>query len=118
PIVIGGTGERKTLRVVARHADEWNFSPMKDLGPEGPKEFARLSRVLDDHCASVDRDPTEIRRSIQLMLRPDDREQFDAQLGLLGEYERVGAGHVVLAFSDPPSRSLLESLAPTPAAPL
>jgi F420-dependent oxidoreductase-like protein len=115
PIVIGGTGERKTLRVVAKHADEWNFSPMKDLGAEGPEEFARLSRVLDEHCAAVGRDPTNIRRSIQLMLRPGDREQFDAKLGLLEEYARAGAEHVVLAFSDPPSRSLLESLAPTPA---
>lgn len=115
PIVIGGTGERKTLRVVARHADEWNFSPMNDLGADGPKEFARLSGVLDEHCASVDRDPTDIRRSIQLMLRPDDPEQIQAKLRLLVEYERAGAGHVVLAFSDPPSRSLLEQLAPTPA---
>lgn len=118
PIVIGGTGERKTLRVVARHADEWNFSPMKDLGPEGPKEFTRLFGVLDEHCAAVGRDPGEIRRSIQLMLRPDDGGRFDDTLRLLEEYEGAGAGHAILAFSDPPSRSLLESLAPSPATPL
>lgn len=118
PIVIGGTGERKTLRVVARHADEWNFSPMKDLGQEGPREFLRLSGVLDEHCAMVGRDPSEIRRSIQMLLRPDDREQLDANLRLLDEYERAGAEHAVMGFGSPPSRSLLESLAAAPASSL
>jgi F420-dependent oxidoreductase-like protein len=111
PIVIGGTGERKTLRVVARHADEWNFSPMQDLGPEGPSEFARLSRVLDDHCEAIGRDPKEIHRSIQTALRPDDRAQVDASLRLLEEFEGAGAEHAVLGFASPPSHSLLESLA-------
>jgi F420-dependent oxidoreductase-like protein len=111
PIVIGGTGERKTLRVVARHADEWNFSPIQDLGPDGPREFARLSGVLDGHCETIGRNPTEIRRSIQMMLRPDDPEQLEASLGLLDEFERAGAEHAVLGFVSPPSRSLLESLA-------
>src|SRR5437867_2135189 len=32
PMVLGGTGEKKMLRVVARHADEWNFSPLQALG--------------------------------------------------------------------------------------
>ncbi len=112
PIVIGGTGERKTLRVVARHADEWNFSPLRDLGPEGPREFARLSGVLDKHCGVVGRDPKQIRRSIQMPLRPDDSEQFEASLRLLVEFERAGAEHAVLGFVAPPSRALLESLAP------
>jgi F420-dependent oxidoreductase-like protein len=111
PIVIGGTGERKTLRVVARHADEWNFSPLQDLGTEGPREFARLSGVLDDHCAAIGRDAKEIRRSIQMLLRPDDRERFDASLRLLDEFERAGAQHAILGFVAPPSRAVLESLA-------
>jgi F420-dependent oxidoreductase-like protein len=111
PIVIGGTGERKTLRVVARHADEWNFSPMQDLGSEGPSEFVRLSRVLNDHCEAIGRDPKEIHRSIQMSLRPDDPAQVDASLRLLEEFEGAGAEHAVLGFAGPPSRSLLESLA-------
>jgi len=112
PMLIGGVGERKTLRVVARHADEWNFSPMQDLGPEGPAEFARLSGVLDQRCQEVGRDPGEIRRGFQTMVRPDDRAQIDATLLLLDEYERAGAEHAVLGFVSPPPRSLLEELAP------
>ncbi len=112
PIVIGGTGERKTLRVVARHADEWNFSPLHDLGPDGPREFARLSGILDEHCGVVGRATREIRRSIQILLRPDEPDQLDASLRRLDEFEVAGAEHAVLGFVAPPSRALLESLAP------
>jgi F420-dependent oxidoreductase-like protein len=59
PIWIGGSGERKTLRVVAQHADVWNFA----RGTVG--EGVRLSGVLDGHCAAVGRDPAEVRRSVQ-----------------------------------------------------
>ncbi len=111
PMVIGGTGERKTLRVVARHADEWNFSPIRDLGAGGPREFIRLSAVLDDHCAAIGRDPEQIRRSVQVMLRPDDRGQVNETLRLVDEFERAGAGHAILGFATPPSSTLLKSLA-------
>jgi F420-dependent oxidoreductase-like protein len=60
PIWIGGSGERKTLRVVAQHADVWN------LASGEVEEGVRLSGVLDEHCAAVDREPAEIRRSVQL----------------------------------------------------
>jgi F420-dependent oxidoreductase-like protein len=60
PIWIGGSGERKTLRVVAQHADVWNLASAE------VEEGIRLSGVLDEHCAAVDREPAEIRRSVQL----------------------------------------------------
>jgi probable F420-dependent oxidoreductase len=59
PVLIGGQGEKKTLRLVARHADIWHSF----LGPES---FARKSRILDQHCADVGRDPAEIERSVGL----------------------------------------------------
>ncbi|HZO62976.1 MAG TPA: LLM class flavin-dependent oxidoreductase, partial [Gaiellaceae bacterium] len=68
PIWIGGSGERKTLRVVALHADVWNAA-----GGE-IDEAARLSGVLDDHCAAVGRDPAEIRRSVQIGFGGDVEE--------------------------------------------
>lgn len=56
PITIGGGGERFTLRAAAKWADRSNF-----FGDS--EEFARLSRILDEHCAAVGRDPSEIERS-------------------------------------------------------
>jgi F420-dependent oxidoreductase-like protein len=66
PLWIGGRGERKTLRVIAQHADVWN-------APGGePDEVARLAGILDAHCADVGRDPAEIRRSVQVRYAGDD----------------------------------------------
>jgi F420-dependent oxidoreductase-like protein len=66
PFVIGGSGEKMTLRVVAKHADMWNFGG----GP--PEEGQRKSRILDEHCAAIDRDPVTIRHSTQTFLRSAD----------------------------------------------
>lgn len=55
PVLIGGSGERRTLRIAAAHADAWHTWA-------SPDEFARLSGVLDGHCAAVGRRPRSIRR--------------------------------------------------------
>ena len=55
PVLVGGSGERRTLRIAAAHADAWHAWA-------SPEEFARLSGVLDQHCAAVGRDPGSIRR--------------------------------------------------------
>ncbi|HXF81550.1 MAG TPA: LLM class F420-dependent oxidoreductase [bacterium] len=86
PITIGGTGEQLTLRVVARHADRWNFNG------KSADEFVRLSGVLDDHCRAIGRDPATIVRSVQLHLGPEvgaSREEVAA-------YIAAGATHIVL----------------------
>lgn len=57
PLVIGGSGEKRTLRIVARYADWWNADG------SDPAAFARLSGILDDHCRAVGRDPATIRRT-------------------------------------------------------
>lgn len=57
PILIGGGGEKKTLRLVARHADIWH-------GFGEPDAVAHKHRVLDQWCAEEGRDPGEIERSV------------------------------------------------------
>src|SRR5437879_6524195 len=62
PFVIGGTGERRTLRAVARWGDHWNF-------PDGGVEvFNAKKEVLAKHCADIGRDPAEITTSTHLRL--------------------------------------------------
>jgi alkanesulfonate monooxygenase SsuD/methylene tetrahydromethanopterin reductase-like flavin-dependent oxidoreductase (luciferase family) len=56
PIMIGGGGEKKTLRTVARVADYWNVSAAPDV-------LARKNGILAEHCAAVGRDPSSIIRT-------------------------------------------------------
>ncbi len=74
PVLVGGGGVKKTLRLVARHADIWH-----SWGD--PPEFARKSAVLDEWCASEGRDPAQIERSVGATGRP---EQFGQALVDLG----------------------------------
>ena len=57
PIMIGGAGERKTLRIVAQYADIWNV-----FGT--PETVARKDEILREHCAAVGRDPDAIERTL------------------------------------------------------
>jgi alkanesulfonate monooxygenase SsuD/methylene tetrahydromethanopterin reductase-like flavin-dependent oxidoreductase (luciferase family) len=57
PIMIGGGGERKTLRIVAEYADIWNVFGMPDT-------VAHKAEVLAAHCAEVGRDPATIEKSL------------------------------------------------------
>ena len=63
-ILVGGSGERKTLRLVARYADACN------LFASEPDEIAHKLEVLDRHCADAGRDPSEIRRTMLTMADP------------------------------------------------
>jgi len=57
PILIGGGGEKVTLRIVAEHADIWHGFGDVDV-------FTRKTGILDEHCAAVGRDPADIERSV------------------------------------------------------
>lgn len=73
PILIGGSGRRNTLRIVARHADLWNC-----YGDEA--ELADASAALDAHCAAMGRDRAEIARTVtqNVVIRDDRREALEA----------------------------------------
>jgi F420-dependent oxidoreductase-like protein len=66
PLLIGGGGEKVTLRIAARFADEWNvWGDVETLRHKG--------QVLDRHCADVGRDPAAIQRSaVALLFLSDD----------------------------------------------
>ena len=59
PILIGGSGEKVTLRLVAEYADAWNT-----FGP--PESFARKNQVLDKWCARLDRKPSQVERTVAI----------------------------------------------------
>jgi alkanesulfonate monooxygenase SsuD/methylene tetrahydromethanopterin reductase-like flavin-dependent oxidoreductase (luciferase family) len=61
PLVIGTRGERVGLRIVARHAQEWN------MAHGTPEEFRSRSTLLDTYCREIGRDPADVERSIQFL---------------------------------------------------
>jgi len=98
PLLVGGGGERVTLRLVAEHADAWNtFGPVE--------RFRHKNAVLDEHCAAVGRHPGEIERTV-LLGGVAEIDQVDA-------YADAGATHFILAVGAPfdlsPVRRLLEA---------
>jgi probable F420-dependent oxidoreductase len=74
PIMIGGSGEKVTLRIVAEHADIWH-------GFGDAEGLAHKREVLDGWCAKVGRDPAEIERSCSI--RPETLDQM-AEIHALG----------------------------------
>ncbi len=74
PIMIGGNGENKTMRLVAEHADMCNV-----LG--NPDTVRRLMSVLDRHCEEVGRDPTTICRTVtSMVIVRDTLEEAEAAM--------------------------------------
>jgi F420-dependent oxidoreductase-like protein len=61
PILIGGSGEKRTMKIAARYADEWNAWTMPDV-------LTHKVSVLHKHCGDVGRDPAEIKVSTQALL--------------------------------------------------
>jgi len=83
PLVIGGSGERKTLRIVAEHADIWNAFGL-------PEELAHKDEVLRRHCEDVGRNPDEIERSVgcKVTIRSTEAEAERVRRALL-EHNRT-----------------------------
>ena len=75
PVLIGGGGEKKTLRLVARHADIWHSFGDAEV-------VARKVAILDDWCAAENRDPAEVERSVGVQGDPEDSGQRLHDLGV------------------------------------
>ncbi len=86
PMLVGGAGEKVTLRIVAAHADGWNtFGPLDS--------WSHKNSVLDEWCEKVGRDPSEVERTASLN-SPADIDQLDG-------YLEAGADHIILGLGHP-----------------
>ncbi len=85
PLLIGGGGEKRTLRIAAKYADEWNVWGT-------PALLRQKQEVLDQHCESLGRDPKAIQRSCQAMLTITDDEELVKRISAGGR--PVIAGNV------------------------
>ena len=95
PIMIGGRGEKVTLRLVAEHAQLWNTFPPAN-------EFGRLCKVLDERCAEIGRDPKEIERTVLVGGDTGD-DEVDALVD-------AGADHVIVGMQAPFDLSVVRRL--------
>jgi F420-dependent oxidoreductase-like protein len=103
PICIGGSGEKRTLRITARYADHWNFVG----GP--PAEFARKRDVLAAHCADVGRDPKEIMLSSHVRLSPE--RDYDRVIEEAAGLGAEGLDLAIIYLPPPYDPAVLEPLA-------
>ena len=87
PILIGGGGEKKTLRLVAKYAQACNLFPSPDL----PHKLD----VLREHCVREGRDYDEIEKTVMMALDPGDNgEKVDEILTQLQSMAGLGISHV------------------------
>jgi probable F420-dependent oxidoreductase len=91
PVLIGGGGEKVTLKLTARHADIWH-----GFGPA--ETFRRKNEILDAWCRELDRDPREIERSVS----PRGDEPLEA-------YLEAGAQHLIFSVGEPWDFSAVEA---------
>jgi alkanesulfonate monooxygenase SsuD/methylene tetrahydromethanopterin reductase-like flavin-dependent oxidoreductase (luciferase family) len=107
PIWIGGVGEKRTLKIVADHADGWNAAYLD------PEEFARVNDVLNHWCEDEGRDPASLKRAVNVTFNMGlNAAGVKRQRELLSEdwgaaAERV-AGGALLATPDQAAERLLE----------
>ena len=92
PILVGGGGERKTLRLVAQYADACNV-----FG--APPMLQRKFEILRQHCADVGRDPEQIERTT--LQNVDLTSETPAQVvDRFGELADAGAQHIIVGVRD------------------
>jgi len=120
PIMIGGGGEKLTLKVVAKHADWWNLPNVS------VKAFKHKLKVLENHCEEIGRNPEEIKKTLgnivaigktmeearriaieSPFINLGDMENFiigdpDAVVKKISEYVELGIEHFILRFLDFP----------------
>jgi alkanesulfonate monooxygenase SsuD/methylene tetrahydromethanopterin reductase-like flavin-dependent oxidoreductase (luciferase family) len=87
PLLIGGGGEKRTLKYTAQFADAHNT-----FGP--PDVYARKMQVLDEWCEKIGRDPAEIERTVAIDTTPE-------QMGWVDDLVGAGATHLIVMMGTP-----------------
>jgi F420-dependent oxidoreductase-like protein len=102
PITIGGRGEKRTIPLVAKYAQHWNYS-----GGDPKEEFPRLKRALHAACAQIGRDPAEITISaiVRMVNHPDE---LVAQVETWAE---LGVGLCIVSMPRPLDPGNVEKIA-------
>ena len=110
PILVGGNGEKRTLKTCAKYADICNID---FNNPGGPDVFRHKISVLEKHCEDIDRDPAEIKKTVLIPMRlVDDEKQAEEFrrerpwvihgspaycIDLIGQYIDAGAEEVMFS---------------------
>jgi F420-dependent oxidoreductase-like protein len=103
PIVIGGTGRRRTLRAVARWAQMW------DALMTAPDEWSKLREILEEHCKSIGRNSDEIDCSVHVRYSKGDDVSHVADQA--ARHHANGIDVVVFTMGSPNDVSMLAPLA-------
>ena len=109
PLLIGGGGEKVTLRTVAQYADAWNIWAR-------PSFFKKKLDVLEEHCYKMNRDPNTIHKTVAInIMFSDDKNMIEAKsqdswslVGgnvdqvrqTIGEFKDMGVNEVIIAAYD------------------
>jgi alkanesulfonate monooxygenase SsuD/methylene tetrahydromethanopterin reductase-like flavin-dependent oxidoreductase (luciferase family) len=96
PIMVGGTGERRTLRTLAMHGDIFNLDGWAG-GGMSLEHYQHKIDVLQRHCEDVGRDPAEIKRTLLMPLRvTDDKDAAERFIKALGAGTVAGPKNYVI----------------------
>lgn len=104
-IWLGGNGEKRTLPLVARYADAWNYTALR---PDGDlDQFRAKCDVLAERCAEIGRDPADVLITAQLSLAGDPQALAD----FAAKWGEAGASYIIVMLPEGAGPDVLEELA-------